>query len=113
MWKYELEGERLSKVGSYSRIGLLRSHGNLQSYWTTAKLWKLTIVLDCCEAKKTYSRIGPSQVLSAHAVPHPSLGPSSGISGLFLSPTLPGLLVSGGADGSLKVMDTRQNGENE
>jgi hypothetical protein len=24
--------------------------GNLQSYWTTTKLWKLTVVLDYCEA---------------------------------------------------------------
>ncbi len=31
---------------TYSRIGLLRSYGNLQSYWTTTKLWKLTVVLD-------------------------------------------------------------------
>jgi hypothetical protein len=55
---------------SYSRIGLLRSYGNLQSYWTTtklfvnlqsywttAKLWKLTVVLDHYEAMETYSRI--------------------------------------------------------
>ncbi len=31
---------------TYSRIGLLRIYGNLQSYWTTANLWKLTVVLD-------------------------------------------------------------------
>jgi hypothetical protein len=31
---------------TYSRIGLLRSYGNLQSYWTTTKLWKLTVVLN-------------------------------------------------------------------
>ncbi len=43
---------------TYSRIELLRSYGNLQSYWTTAKLWKLTVVLDYCEAMETYSRIG-------------------------------------------------------
>ena len=35
-------------IGTYSRIGLLRSYGNLQSYWTTAKLGKLTVVLDYC-----------------------------------------------------------------
>ena len=35
---------------TYSRIGLLRSYGNLQSYWTTTKLWKLTVVLDYYEA---------------------------------------------------------------
>ncbi len=44
-------------MGTYSRIGLLRSNGNLQSYWTTAKLWKLTVVLDYYEAMETYSRI--------------------------------------------------------
>ena len=43
---------------TYSRIGLLRSYGNLQSYWTTMKLWKLTVVLDYYEAMETYSRIG-------------------------------------------------------
>ncbi len=45
-------------AGPYSRIGLLRSYGNLQSYWTTTKVWKLTVVLDYYEAKETYSRIG-------------------------------------------------------
>ncbi len=45
-------------VLTYSRIGLLRSYGNLQSYWTTTKLWKLTVVLDYYEAMETYSRIG-------------------------------------------------------
>jgi hypothetical protein len=30
---------------NYSRIGLLRSYGDLRSYWTTTKLWKLTVVL--------------------------------------------------------------------
>ena len=29
---------------TYSRIGLLRSYGNLQSYWTTKKLWRLTAI---------------------------------------------------------------------
>ena len=33
----------------YSRIGLLRSYGTLQSYWTTTKLWKLTVVLNYYE----------------------------------------------------------------
>jgi hypothetical protein len=32
--------------------------GNLQSYWTTTQLWKLTVVLDYYEAMETYSRIG-------------------------------------------------------
>ena len=41
---------------TYGRIGLLRSYGNLQSYWTTTKLWKLTVVLDYYEAIETYSR---------------------------------------------------------
>ncbi len=31
---------------TYSRIGLLQSYGDLQSYWTTAKLWEPTVVLD-------------------------------------------------------------------
>ena len=43
---------------TYSRIGLLRSYGNLQSYMTTTELWKLTVVLDYYEAMETYSRIG-------------------------------------------------------
>ena len=43
---------------TYSRIGLLRSYGNLQSYWTTTKPWELTVVLDYYAAKETYSRIG-------------------------------------------------------
>ena len=32
--------------------------GNLQSYWNTTMLWKLTVVLDYYEAMETYSRIG-------------------------------------------------------
>jgi hypothetical protein len=43
---------------TYSRIGLLRSYGNLKSYWTTTELRKLTVVLDYYEAMETYSRIG-------------------------------------------------------
>ncbi len=43
---------------TYSRIGPLRSYENLQSYWTTTKLRKLTVVLDYYEAIETYSRIG-------------------------------------------------------
>ncbi len=42
---------------TFSRIGLLRSYGNLQSYWTTTKLRKITVVLDYYEAVETYSRI--------------------------------------------------------
>ncbi len=45
-------------VETYSRIGLVRRYGNLQSYWTSTKLWKLTVVLDYYEAMETYSRIG-------------------------------------------------------
>jgi hypothetical protein len=45
-------------IETYSRIGLLRTYGNLQSYWTTTKLWKLTVVLDYYELMETYSRIG-------------------------------------------------------
>ena len=37
---------------------VLRRYGNLQSYWTTTKLWELTVVLDYYEAMETYSRIG-------------------------------------------------------
>ncbi len=43
-------------VETYSRIGLLRGYGNLQSYWTTTTLWKLTVVLDYYNAMETYSR---------------------------------------------------------
>ncbi len=46
-----------SKGETYGRIGLLRSYGNLQSYWTTTKLRKLTVVFDYYEAMETYSRI--------------------------------------------------------
>ncbi len=35
---------------TYSRIGLLRSYGNLQPYWTTTNLMEVTVVLYCCEA---------------------------------------------------------------
>ncbi len=46
------------QVETCSRIGLLQGYGNLQSYWTTTKLWKLTVVLDYYKAIETYSRIG-------------------------------------------------------
>ena len=49
--------EYYEAMETYSRIGILRSYGNLQSYWTTTKLWKLTVVLDHYEAMETYSRI--------------------------------------------------------
>ena len=55
-WKNKSSFEGLKET--YGRIGLLRSYGNLQSYWTTVKLRKLTVVLDYCEAMETYSRIG-------------------------------------------------------
>jgi hypothetical protein len=45
------------KLETYSRSGLLQSYGNLQSYWTTTKLWKLTVVLYYYKAIETYSRI--------------------------------------------------------
>ncbi len=38
--------EHCEAMETYSRIGILRSYGNLQSYWTNAKLWKLTVVLE-------------------------------------------------------------------
>jgi hypothetical protein len=43
---------------TYSRIGLLQCHGNLQSYWTTTMPRKLTVVLDYYNSMETYSRIG-------------------------------------------------------
>jgi hypothetical protein len=33
------------------------SEGNLQSYWTTTTLWKLTVILNYYEAMETFSRI--------------------------------------------------------
>jgi hypothetical protein len=49
---------RVTTLETYSRIGLLQSYGNLQSYWTSTKLWNLTVVLDYCEAMEPYSLIG-------------------------------------------------------
>ncbi len=60
---------------TYSRIGLLKCHGNLQSYWTNGMPWKLTVVLDYSDAMETYSRInipqkmkvqGPKLTLRVH-----------------------------------------------
>ncbi len=45
-WKLTVVLDYYKAVETYSRIGLLRSYGNLQSYWTTTKLWKLTVVLN-------------------------------------------------------------------
>ncbi len=56
--KLTVVSEYYEAMETYSRIGLLRSYGNLQSYWTTRKLWKLTVVLDYYEVGETYSRIG-------------------------------------------------------
>ncbi len=39
-----MEAPRL-KMETYSRIGLLRGDGNLQSYWTTTRRWKIRVVL--------------------------------------------------------------------
>ncbi len=36
-------------IGTSSRIRIVRSYGNLQSYWTSTKPWKLTVVLDYYE----------------------------------------------------------------
>ncbi len=44
-------------MDTYSRIALGQSYGNLQSYWTRAKLLKPTVVLDQGKAMETYSRI--------------------------------------------------------
>jgi hypothetical protein len=57
-WPTRSGGQRTGRKATYSRIGLLRSYGNLQAYWTTTKLWKLTVVLDYYEAMETNSRIG-------------------------------------------------------
>ena len=53
------ENTRSARPETYSRIGLLRGYGNLQSYWNTTKILKLTVVLEYHEAIETYSRIGP------------------------------------------------------
>ena len=57
IWKLTVVLDLYEDMETYSRIGLLRSYGNLQSYWTTTKLWKLSVVLDYYEAIETYSRI--------------------------------------------------------
>ncbi len=44
------------------RVSFRAIRWNLQSYWTTTKLWKLTVVLDYYEAMETYSRIGLPRV---------------------------------------------------
>jgi hypothetical protein len=46
-----------SKIPLQCVFGTLAG-GNLQSYWTTTKLWKLTVVLYYHEAMENYSRIG-------------------------------------------------------
>jgi hypothetical protein len=52
----EIDFERICET-VLSRSELLATYiGNLQSYWTTTKLWKLTVV-DYYEAMETYSRI--------------------------------------------------------
>jgi hypothetical protein len=57
LWELTVVLDYYEAMKTYSRIGLLRSYGNLQSYWTTTKLWKLAVVLDYYEAMETYSRI--------------------------------------------------------
>ncbi len=49
-WELAVVLDYWEAMETYSRIGLLRSYGNLPSYWTTTKLWKLTVVLDYYEA---------------------------------------------------------------
>jgi hypothetical protein len=44
-------------VETYSRIGLLRRHSNLQSYSTTLMLWHVTVVLKYFDALAPYGRI--------------------------------------------------------
>ncbi len=50
--------ESVKKKRRYRDEGRDEHRWNLQSYWTTTKLWKLTVVLDYYEAMETYSRIG-------------------------------------------------------
>jgi hypothetical protein len=45
-WELTVVLDYYDAMETYSRIGLLRSYGNLRSYWTTTKLWKLTVVLN-------------------------------------------------------------------
>ncbi len=58
LWNLTVVLDCYETVETYSSIGLLRTYGNLQTYWTTTKLWKLTVVLDYYESMETYSRIG-------------------------------------------------------
>jgi hypothetical protein len=51
---------------TYSRIRLLRSHGNLQSYWATTKLWKLAVVLEHYEAIETNSHMALDKYVKMH-----------------------------------------------
>ncbi len=45
-WKLTVVLDYYEAMETYSRIGLLRSQGNLKLYWTTTKPRKLTVVLD-------------------------------------------------------------------
>ena len=56
-WELTVVLDYYEAMETYGRIGLLRSCGNLQSYWTTAKLYIHTVVWGCYEAMETYSRI--------------------------------------------------------
>jgi hypothetical protein len=54
-----LDGVLCRMTNEARNLGLtLHQEKNLQSYWTTTKLRKLTVVLDYWEAMETYSRIG-------------------------------------------------------
>jgi hypothetical protein len=44
VWKLTVVLDYYEAIETYSRIGLLRSYVNIQSYWTTTKLWKLIVV---------------------------------------------------------------------
>ncbi len=52
-----LKLQKHTLVENYSRILVQRGYGNLQSYLSTTRLWKLTAVFKYHEAKETYTRI--------------------------------------------------------
>ncbi len=51
------------ELETYSRIELLRSYGNLQSYWNTRKLQKITVVFEYYEAMEIHGGI---ELLRSH-----------------------------------------------
>ncbi len=45
-WKLTVVLDYWNSMETYSRIGLLKCHGNLKSYWTTEMPWKSKVVLE-------------------------------------------------------------------